>query len=207
MPDTPTPLYPTTPMPATPVQAALTAQQDSSKAWLQQNRPDLVNAPSNSAAQAAQINSDYLNNRLPVLPTNGDPVGTFGYNQQFDYSGMSQANRAAAYMAGNGNPLILTWQGGDANHRGTAIYLTSDEYKSQFGMTDDQEENAKHNAAFSQPRNDLGALSPAAQAITDQYNSMRGRTVTGGGVIVGSNQGTSVAENPFNPDSAAGGEL
>ena len=92
-------------------------QQAASAAWLAQNAPQLVSTPSTSAEQAAATNAAYRNNTLPFLPVNGDPVGTYGYNMNADYSGMSQAQRAALYMQ-DGTSLSLMYQ------NGSPVYLT-----------------------------------------------------------------------------------
>lgn len=71
-------------------------------------------------------------------------------------------------------------------------------------QADVQREALKHAIAFSQPRNDNQAPSASFQAINAQYEASRNRVVTGGGVSYQGAVTPTAAQNPYNPDSAAG---
>ena len=173
-----------------------------------------------TAEQAAMLNAAYRTNQLPVTPQYAPTAANT------DYSAASQQQRAAAYSQ-EGNNLIVVYDGGSATERGTAVYLTPQEYQQKFGYTDAQYEAAKYavfnnpgsvdpakipvslRETYSQQLNQsvheyyMANPSPEFLAINKQYAEQQNRVIGGDGSVM--YQGTSrQTQNPFDPNSAIG---
>ncbi len=167
---------------ATPEENAASAQ------WLQQEHPEWFQNQNPSAAQAAAANAAYMNNTAPRLPT----YSLWGAPQYADYSQLSQADRAQYAML-EGSNLTTVY-----NKQGEREYLTRQEYQQRFGATPEQAEAAKHEKAWSEPRNPV--QSPAERAITEQYNANRYGSFGSGTTYRYAGRET----NPYPSDTAAG---
>ena len=114
---------------------------------------------------------------------------------------MPTAEEAAA-----ANALYRAMNGLPADTVNTQIASTpqGQAYQAQINAADAAAEQAKHDVAFSQPRNDLQVPQSAAfNAINSAYQLQQQNSIGSGGAY---QQPTAapVAVNPYNPNSAAG---
>lgn len=177
--------------------------QASSAAWLQANRPDLVNAPATTPEQAAAINTGYLQNTLPVKPSFVPPVGyddkiiaydTTGIQDPANQLGKIQyvsASQDAANEYDKYMRLNYPEQYYGAPDRSTLGGMSKGQIVSRYGVE------------MAEATGDYFRARPTAEynALISQYEQQQNRTIGTNGIM---QQRAPAVQNPFDPNTALG---